>query len=59
MTALDLERVTEIARHAALAPSHMIATASRDQAFDVEMKADGSHLTQVDTGRAMGEQQVS
>ena len=49
MSSLDLERVTQIARAAALAPSEMIASAAREQAFDIEIKADGSHLTEVDT----------
>lgn len=49
MSSLDLERVTKIARAAALAPSEMIASAAREQAFDIEIKADGSHLTEVDT----------
>ncbi len=48
MANLDLERVTGIAREAACAPSRPIADAARNQTFDVEIKADGSHLTEVD-----------
>lgn len=49
MVALDLEHVTRIAREAAQAPSRLIADAARNQAFDVELKADGSYITEVDT----------
>ncbi|MBT6202418.1 MAG: inositol monophosphatase family protein [Alphaproteobacteria bacterium] len=48
MTKIDLERAVEIARRAAEAPSAMIAAAARAQSFSVEIKEDGSHLTETD-----------
>ena len=46
--ALDVGELARIARRAAEAPGEMIATAARERSFDVEIKADGSHLTHVD-----------
>jgi histidinol-phosphatase len=48
VTKIDLERAVEIARRAAEAPSAMIAAAARAQSFSVEIKEDGSHLTETD-----------
>lgn len=44
----DLDALARLARRAAEAPGEMIATASRSQAFNVEVKSDGSYLTKVD-----------
>ena len=44
----DLQELGRLARRAAEAPGPMIARASREQAFNVEVKADGSYLTRVD-----------
>ena len=44
----DLQELGRLARRAAQAPGAMIARASREQAFNVEQKADGSYLTRID-----------
>tara|TARA_Y100001934_G_scaffold283395_1_gene402813 strand:+ start:27919 stop:28710 length:792 start_codon:yes stop_codon:yes gene_type:complete len=45
---VDLERAADLARRAAEAPSAMIAEAARAQSFNVEIKSDGSLLTETD-----------
>jgi len=48
VSGVDPARAADIARQAAEAPSRMIAQAARDQSFSVELKGDGSVLTETD-----------